>query len=209
VRILPCFCFAIATSVAQAAVSGEIDLSTQTSWILQDGKRVYETPISSGRSGSETPTGDFAVLEKDRKHYSTLHGRLVAADGSILKADATPVPERARFERVPRKWLARFSEPVGMHAGRLPGYAASHGYVRLPADKAHLSYDIVVLGTPVRVSGSTPDRNSKSAPPATSSALVSVPPKPAGTKGWLPWFRRSSSENPETRPRPAMNIGTR
>jgi hypothetical protein len=35
----------------------EIDLTAQKAWLLQDGQRVYETPISSGRTAHETPTG--------------------------------------------------------------------------------------------------------------------------------------------------------
>ena len=40
---------------------------------------------------------------------------------------------------------------VGMHIGILPGYAASHGCVRLPAEIAPLIYARVKVGTSVRV----------------------------------------------------------
>jgi hypothetical protein len=113
-----------------------------------------------------------------------------------LKGDAdcaTPVPEGAKFERAPMKWFVRFSGPVGMHAGRLPGYAASHGCVRLPSDKARLFYDIVTLGTPVRIGGSTPRRDQKSVSTTTTLVPVIALTKLPSAKGWFPWFRRSPS----------------
>lgn len=48
-----------------------------------------------------------------------------------------------------------FSPAVGMHAGYLPGYPASHGCVRMPRDAAALFYERVHTGTPVTVVGST------------------------------------------------------
>ena len=48
-------------------------------------------------------------------------------------------------------WFCRFHDGVGMHVGILPGYAASHGCVRLPAEIAPLIYNNVKLGTPVEV----------------------------------------------------------
>ena len=47
------------------------------------------------------------------------------------------------------KWFCRLtSGGVGMHVGILPGYAASHGCVRLPSDIAPLIYQKVKVGTP-------------------------------------------------------------
>ena len=38
---------------------------------------------------------------------------------------------------------------IAMHAGRLPGYAASHGCVRLPTDFAEKLYSVTSHGTSV------------------------------------------------------------
>jgi lipoprotein-anchoring transpeptidase ErfK/SrfK len=48
-------------------------------------------------------------------------------------------------------WFCRFYDGVGMHVGILPGYPASHGCVRLPANIAPLIYQKVKVGTPVEV----------------------------------------------------------
>jgi hypothetical protein len=47
-----------------------------------------------------------------------------------------------------------FRKYVGMHAGYLPGYPASHGCVRMPRDLAADFYARVQVGTPVTVIGS-------------------------------------------------------
>jgi lipoprotein-anchoring transpeptidase ErfK/SrfK len=45
----------------------------------------------------------------------------------------------------------RFHGGEGMHAGFLPGYAASHGCVRMPDHMAEIFFNNVSVGTPVRV----------------------------------------------------------
>jgi lipoprotein-anchoring transpeptidase ErfK/SrfK len=40
---------------------------------------------------------------------------------------------------------------VGMHVGILPGYAASHGCVRMPEEGARQFYAKVHVGTPVMI----------------------------------------------------------
>ena len=40
---------------------------------------------------------------------------------------------------------------VGMHIGEIPGYPASHGCIRLPADVAPIMFDHLYTGTTVQV----------------------------------------------------------
>jgi lipoprotein-anchoring transpeptidase ErfK/SrfK len=71
-------------------------------WILR-------APVSTGITGRETPAGVFAVLEKDKDHHSSLY-------------DDAWMPNMQRIT-----WNG-----VALHGGPLPGYAASHGCVRMP-----------------------------------------------------------------------------
>jgi hypothetical protein len=48
----------------------------------------------------------------------------------------------------------QFAPGIGMHAGYLPGYPASHGCVRMPEQNAIAFYQAVSVGTPVIVFGS-------------------------------------------------------
>jgi lipoprotein-anchoring transpeptidase ErfK/SrfK len=157
----------------------DIDLSSQKAFLLQDGKIVYESPISSGRPGHLTPTGDFEVLQKDDNHLSSLYGRIVDADGKVLTRDADSamaVPKGAKFVQAPMKHFLRFNGATGMHTGYLPGYPASHGCVRMPDTKAELFFSIAEVGTPVHVHGTPPaGRAEKAKATPTKAPPTSAP----------------------------------
>jgi hypothetical protein len=168
------FCFSMARSLflllsaaiiapcgfAQApATSIEIDLQEQTAYLIRNGRAILSSPISSGRYGHLTETGSFKVMEKERNHFSTLYGRIEDAQGNTILADADadmPVPRGGRFVPAPMRYFVRFNNTIGMHAGYLPGYPASHGCIRLPEEKAIAIFQAVEVGTPVTVFGHTP-----------------------------------------------------
>lgn len=178
---------------ATPPIAIEIDLTTQKAWILQDGRRVYETSISSGRTGFETPAGTFTVSEKSPDHKSSLYGKIVDDKGRVIISDAdcdTPLPPGAKFEQAPMKNFLRFNGAVGMHAGRLPGYPASHGCIRLPPSKASLFFNIAEIGTPVRVFGQTPRTGpAPKKPVVLQVAATAATPGPVATqRRGLFWF---------------------
>lgn len=84
--------------------------------------------ISSGKRGHSTPTGVFSILEKRRKHFSNLY-------------DNAPMPFMQRLT-----WSG-----IALHVGRLPGYPASHGCIRLPKAFAQSLYSMTERGMHVVV----------------------------------------------------------
>ena len=141
------------------ATSVEIDLEAQTAYVLQNGRPILATPISSGRNGHLTERGAFTILEKERSHYSSMYGKIVDARGNTIVADADAdmrVPPGGKFIPAPMHYFMRFNGADGMHAGYLPGYPASHGCVRMPEQYAIALFDLVTVGTPVTVFGRTP-----------------------------------------------------
>lgn len=86
-----------------------VSLPQQLAHVYRNGVRIGLSTISSGKPGHETPTGVFEILEKNEEHYSNLYN------------DA-PMPYMQRLT-----W-----DGIALHAGRIPGYPASHGCVRLP-----------------------------------------------------------------------------
>ena len=148
---------ALAQSPARSAI--EIDLQEQTAYLIRNGRAVLSTPISSGRYGHLTETGNFKVIEKERNHFSNIYGKIVDARGRTVVSDADvdmPVPRGGKFVPAPMQYFIRFDGATGMHAGHLPGYPASHGCVRLPKEKAIALFHAVEIGTPVTVFGRTP-----------------------------------------------------
>jgi hypothetical protein len=85
-------------------------------WILR-------APVSTGTTGRETPAGVFAVIEKNKDHHSTLY-------------DDAWMPNMQRIT-----WNG-----IALHGGPLPGYAASHGCVRMPYDFAEKLFDKTRIG---------------------------------------------------------------
>ena len=107
---------------------------------------VVSAPVSTGTKGRETPAGVFAVLEKDLDHHSTLY-------------DDASMPHMQRLT-----WNG-----IALHGGPLPGYAASHGCVRMPYGFAEKLFNTTRLGMRVIVS---PD---DAIPVAFSHAALLVP----------------------------------
>jgi len=85
-------------------------------WILR-------APVSTGVTGRETPAGVFAVLQKEEEHHSSLY-------------DDASMPHMQRLT-----WNG-----IAMHGGPLPGYAASHGCVRMPYGFAENLFDKTRIG---------------------------------------------------------------
>jgi len=105
-----------------------IDLTAQRVMVYRNGVPIAASTISTGGKGRETPTGVFTILQKETVHRSRTY-------------DDAPMPYMQRLT-----WKG-----VAMHGGNLPGYAASHGCIRLPKAFAKLLYGATELGTPVMI----------------------------------------------------------
>jgi lipoprotein-anchoring transpeptidase ErfK/SrfK len=125
--------------------------------LLENGRVAFVSPIASGKEGRGTPTGSFRIISKDLNHRSGSFGFVTDSYGRIVNPNATPgsyVPPGCHYTPAPMPYFMEFCKYVGMHAGYLPGYPASHGCVRMPRDLAAEFFARVQIGTPVRVIGS-------------------------------------------------------
>jgi hypothetical protein len=95
---------------------------------------ILKAPVSTGTTGRETPAGVFAVIEKDLDHHSSLY-------------DDASMPHMQRIT-----WNG-----LAMHGGPLPGYAASHGCVRMPYGFAQKLFDKTRIGMRVIISPNDAD----------------------------------------------------
>jgi lipoprotein-anchoring transpeptidase ErfK/SrfK len=150
----------ILAGVAMAASETKvvINLSEQRVYLVEQGRVALVSPIASGKPGWPTPTGNFRIFSKDINHRSRSFGSVVDALGRVVNSNATPgshVPPGGHYRAAPMPYFMQFSPAIGMHAGYLPGYPASHGCVRMPRDLAALFFEQVHVGTPVTVVGST------------------------------------------------------
>lgn len=134
-----------------------VSLAKQRAYLLVGEEIAIDTPISSGKRAGMTPPGKYTVLEKDPNHRSSIYGDFVDSGGRTVRSGVSlkidSAPSGTHYVGAPMKWFMRLTnEGVGMHVGILPGYPASHGCVRLPADIAPLIYQKVKIGTPVEIS---------------------------------------------------------
>ena len=95
------------------------------------------------------------MLEKNVNHISTLYGDYVDAAGEVVVPNVgvnqDKRPPGTRFRGAPMPCFMRVTGAVGMHAGYLPGYAASHGCIRLPRGAAEKFFANAPPGTPVNI----------------------------------------------------------
>jgi hypothetical protein len=103
-----------------------VNVATQRAVLFRNGVPIAASTVSTGRPGHATPTGVFTILQKHVEHYSSLY-------------DNAPMPYMQRLT-----WRG-----VALHAGNLPGYPASHGCIRLPAEFAKLLYGETKIGMTV------------------------------------------------------------
>lgn len=132
-----------------------ISLSEQKAFFYKGGKLVGMSILSTGDEQHRTPTGHYEVQQKDRWHQSSQYGDWVDESGNPIEKNidrsVDPRPPGAKFDGANMFYFMRFTRGIGMHAGYLPGYAASHGCVRMPQEMAETFYNNVEVGTPVTV----------------------------------------------------------
>lgn len=135
--------------------SVKIVLSEQRVYFYKGGKLAGMSPISTGNEGNATTPGHFQIIEMDLEHESTLYGNYVDAAGKVIQSDVDtskdPKPAGANYKGASMPHFMRLNGGTGMHEGFMPGYADSHGCIRLPAWFAAALYDAVSVGTPVTV----------------------------------------------------------
>jgi hypothetical protein len=96
--------------------------------VYRNGILIGRSSVSTGSKGHDTPGGVFTILEKKETHRSK-------------KYQNAPMPYMQRLT-----WTG-----IAMHSGQLPGYAASHGCIRLPYDFSQLLFATTSKGATVVV----------------------------------------------------------
>src|SRR5215218_5254542 len=111
-----------------------VSVPEQVMHVYRNGILIGRSSVSTGSKGHSTPGGVFSILEKKQDQYSK-------------KYDNAPMPNMQRLT-----WTG-----ICMHSGNLPGYAASHGCIRMPFDFSQLLFKETGKGGTVVVGdGKTP-----------------------------------------------------
>lgn len=165
----------LVSDVLQSGVLIVVSKPTQQMYVFKDGALWATSPVSTGKRGHGTPAGVFPILQKRVHHRSNIYSN-------------APMPFMQRLT-----WRG-----IAIHAGRVPGYPASHGCIRLPYGFAKSlfaltradSTTVVVTNEVVRsedtaitlaLNTQTPRATvpGVQAPPKTALAVAPAPPQPA------------------------------
>ena len=117
----------------QGKPSIKISLSEQRAYFYKDTQLVGVSLVSTGREGHDTPVGSYKIIQKD------------------IELSKDPKPPGAIFDGAKMPNFMRIVGGTGVHAGFLPGYAASHGCIRMPMFMSENFFRNVSNGTPVTI----------------------------------------------------------
>ena len=127
-------------SAARADIQINIDKSTQHMTVAVDGTQRYDWPVSTGRPGYDTPSGEFKPNRMDADHFSQ-------------EWDNAPMPH-AIFIDLKGHAIHGFFDVKHL------GLPVSHGCIRLSPDHAATLFDLVkkegMANTKVAIAGRTP-----------------------------------------------------
>jgi lipoprotein-anchoring transpeptidase ErfK/SrfK len=133
----------------------KINLAEQRAYFYKNGMLVGVSQLSTGREGLNTPTGRFSITQKDVNHVSSKYGDYVDGAGNVvmpnIDVEKDKKPPGTHYKGAPMPYFMRIVGGVGMHAGYLPGYPASHGCIRMPEFMAENFFKSVSTGTPVTI----------------------------------------------------------
>ena len=118
---------------APSGVRVLVSIPQQKVYVFADGELLATSPVSTGKRGHETPAGTFRILQKKVHHRSN------------------------KYANAPMPYMQRLTTyGIALHAGKLPGYPASHGCIRLPRGFAKTLYGLTDYGTTVTVTRERP-----------------------------------------------------
>src|SRR5262245_39342290 len=144
-------------SSAGAGVLITIDKSAQQMSVVVDGMRRYTWPVSTGRSGYDTPSGNFTPFRMEEDHYSK-------------EWDDAPMPHSIFFTKIGHAIH-------GSYDVKRLGSPASHGCVRLAPQNAAILFDLVktegLNSTKVVLTGQAPPMVARR--PGSREATVGEP----------------------------------
>lgn len=114
-------------SPAMALPEIVINRATQSYTVIDSGKVIKTGKTSTGKKGHATPPGRFSIHAKYTK-------------------------VRSKKYKVWMKYTMLFKGSLyAIHQGVVPGYPASHGCVRVPAEDARYLFSSIPLGSTVTI----------------------------------------------------------
>jgi hypothetical protein len=156
-----------AERVPEGPVLIVVSVTEQMAYVYRNGVEIARSTVSTGKRGHDTPTGVFHILQKQRRHFSSTYNN-------------APMPNMERLT-----W-----DGIALHAGKLPGYPASHGCVRLPLEFSRRLFEVTSLGGTVVIADERHGGATLAHPGFLAPSLAA--PGSSATTGW--WLDATRAE---------------
>lgn len=104
-----------------------VPLSRQRVTLFRNGQPVRSARVSTGKKSTPTPAGKYIKTDKQADWVSSIY-------------------------KVSMPFFMRLScKEIGLHAGMVPGYPASHGCIRIPKGDVQAFFKLLKIGDPVTI----------------------------------------------------------
>jgi hypothetical protein len=117
-----------------SAVKVKISTGAQRLYVVEGDKVLLASPITVGKAGTPTPSGNFTIYSKQANR------RRVSSPGAGY----------------PMTYWMEFKSAYGIHWGFMKPTPSTHGCVRMPLKAAQKTFSLVRSGTPLNVASSQP-----------------------------------------------------
>lgn len=139
-----------------AAVKVKVSLSKQRVYVMEGNEMLLVMPVSVGKAGSPTPTGNFRIYSKQEKRRANTHG--FATNGKeVRRVKLQNKPAGWSFKGTPMPYWSEFKPAYGFHTGWVKHTPCTNGCIRMHENLAPKFFRIISEGTPLSIAYRQPE----------------------------------------------------
>jgi len=132
----------------------KVSLNKQMVYVMEGNRPLLVTACCVGMPSKPTPKGDFCVTRKERNKRSGSYGYGVSGS-RIVPCEAGCA--KGRYVGYPMPYWVEFLPGYGFHQGWVWPTPKTHGCVRIHANDAGDFWELVKVGTPIRIAATQPE----------------------------------------------------
>jgi hypothetical protein len=132
----------------------KVSLDKQMVYVMEGNKPLLVTACCVGLPSHPTPKGNFCVNRKERNKRSGEYGFAVLKD-AIVPCEVSKC--NGRYVGYPMPYWVEFCPGYGFHLGWVWPVPKSHGCIRLHANDAGDFFELVKVGTPIKIANTQPE----------------------------------------------------
>lgn len=132
----------------------KVSLNKQMVYVMEGNRPLLVTACCVGMPSKPTPKGTLCVTRKERNKRSGSYGYAINGSG-IVPCEAGNA--KGRYVGYPMPYWVEFAPGYGFHQGWVWPSPKTHGCIRLHANDAGDFWELVKVGTPVKIDNSQPE----------------------------------------------------